>query len=67
MLFANDQQNGLCTCAINLSQIFMVNGAAPVASTVVGHMKTCSVVALGWMVSGRSVDDKSILGILTAS
>ena len=65
--FANDQQSGLCACAINISQFFIVNGAGPVASTVVGHMKTCSIVALGWMVSGRPVDDKSVLGILMAS
>lgn len=67
VLLANDQQSGLCACAINISQFFIVNGAGPVASTVVGHMKTCFIVALGWMVSGRSVGDKSILGILIAS
>ena len=56
----------MCACAINISQFFIVNGAGPVASTVVGHLKTWSIVALGWVVSGRSVGDKSILGILMA-
>ena len=56
----------MCACAINVSQFFIVNGTGPVASTVVGHLKTCSIVALGWIVSGRSVGDRSILGILMA-
>ena len=49
-----------------MSQFFIVNGAGPVASTVVGHLKTCLIVSLGWVVNGRSVSDRSILGILVA-
>lgn len=51
---------------INISQFFIVAGAGPVSSTVVGHLKTCSIVALGWMVSGRKATDKGVLGILVA-
>lgn len=36
------------------------------SSTVVGHVKTCTIVALGWMTSGRAVGDKSILGVFIA-
>ena len=51
---------------INISQFFIVNGAGPLSSTVVSHWKTCSIVALGWLISGRSVGSKNILGILMA-
>jgi len=51
---------------INLSQFFIIAGAGAVSSTVVGHAKTCSIVMLGWTVSGRSVSDKSLLGIFLA-
>jgi solute carrier family 35 protein E3 len=51
---------------INLSQFFIIAGAGAVSSTVVGHAKTCSIVMLGWMISGRSVSDKSLLGIFLA-
>ncbi|KAF3938836.1 hypothetical protein ABW19_dt0206119 [Dactylella cylindrospora] len=51
---------------INLSQFFIIAGAGAVSSTVVGHAKTCSIVMLGWMVSGRAVTDKSLLGIFMA-
>lgn len=36
------------------------------SSTVVGHVKTCSIVALGWATSGRAIGDKSVLGVLVA-
>lgn len=49
---------------INISQFFIVAGSGPVSSTVVGHLKTVSIVAIGWAVSGRSVLDKSALGIV---
>jgi solute carrier family 35, member E3 len=51
---------------INISQFFIVAGAGAVSSTVVGHLKTCSIVALGWMTSGRSGSDKGIFGIFMA-
>ncbi|KAI0390023.1 TPT-domain-containing protein [Xylariaceae sp. FL0594] len=58
--------SGIFAALINLSQFFIVGQAGPVSSTVVGHLKTCLIVALGWVTSGRSVGDKSILGVLIA-
>lgn len=54
--------SGLFASLINLSQFFIIAGAGAVSSTVVGHAKTCSIVILGWMASGRGVSDKSLLG-----
>ncbi|KAL8630870.1 hypothetical protein Q9189_003372 [Teloschistes chrysophthalmus] len=58
--------SGVFAALINLSQFFIIGGAGPVSSTVVGHLKTCAIVTLGWITSGRSVGDKSIFGILLA-
>jgi solute carrier family 35, member E3 len=33
---------------VNLSQFFIINDAGAVSSTVVGHLKTCLIVGLGW-------------------
>lgn len=49
---------------INISQFFIVAGSGAVSSTVVGHLKTVSIVTLGWAFSGRGVTDKGLLGIL---
>lgn len=49
---------------INISQFFIIAGSGPVSSTVVGHLKTVSIVGIGWAVSGRSILDKSALGIV---
>ncbi|KUJ18787.1 putative solute carrier family 35 member E3 [Mollisia scopiformis] len=49
---------------INISQFFIVAGSGPVSSTVVGHLKTVSIVGIGWAVSGKSVTDMSALGVL---
>jgi len=49
---------------INISQFFIVNSSGPVTSTVVGHLKTISIVSIGWVVSGRGVGDKSALGVV---
>ena len=51
---------------INISQFFIVAGSGAVSSTVVGHLKTCLIVALGWISSGRKASDRGILGILMA-
>jgi len=45
---------------------FIVAGAGPVSSTVVGHVKTCLIVTLGWITSGRVVTANSAFGILLA-
>ncbi|KAI8634783.1 integral membrane protein [Xylariaceae sp. FL1651] len=58
--------SGIFAALINLSQFFIIGQTGPVSSTVVGHLKTCLIVALGWVTSGRSVGDKSILGVLIA-
>ncbi|KAI4719622.1 TPT-domain-containing protein [Aureobasidium sp. EXF-10727] len=58
--------SGLCASAINLSQFVIIDGAGPVASTVVGHSKTLSIVALGWVTSGHGANDKSLFGIVIA-
>lgn len=49
---------------INISQFFIVAGSGAVSSTVVGHLKTVSIVTLGWAFSGRGFTDKGLLGIL---
>ena len=58
--------SGVFACCINLSQFFIIDLAGPVSSTVVGHLKTCLIVSLGWWTSGRAVRDKSVVGILIA-
>ena len=51
---------------INISQFFVIAGAGAVSSTIVGHIKTCSIVALGWATSGRKANDRSVFGLLLA-
>ncbi|KAI1427067.1 integral membrane protein [Xylaria sp. FL1777] len=58
--------SGVFAALINLSQFFIIGQTGPVSSTVVGHLKTCLIVALGWVASGRSVGDKSIFGVFVA-
>ncbi|KAK0127129.1 hypothetical protein ONS96_006686 [Cadophora gregata f. sp. sojae] len=58
--------SGLFACVINISQFFIIAQTGPVSSTVVGHVKTCSIVALGWITSGRAVGDKSVIGVFIA-
>lgn len=45
---------------------FVIAGAGPVSSTVVSHVKTCSIVTLGWITSGRVVTANSAFGIVLA-
>lgn len=58
--------SGFLAALINISQFFIVAQTGPVSSTVVGHVKTCTIVALGWMTSGRAIKDKSVLGVFIA-
>ncbi|ETS79991.1 hypothetical protein PFICI_07520 [Pestalotiopsis fici W106-1] len=58
--------SGVFASLINISQFFIIAKTGPVSSTVVGHLKTCTIVALGWATSGRSVGDKSVLGVFVA-
>lgn len=64
--FFLSKKSGLLACLINLSQFVIIHEAGPVSSTVVGHFKTCSIVAMGWIVSGKSLTDGSLVGILLA-
>ncbi|RKF62982.1 Solute carrier family 35 member E3 [Erysiphe neolycopersici] len=58
--------SGLFACLINMSQFFIIAQTGPVSSTVVGHVKTCSIVAIGWTISGRAVGDKALIGVVIA-
>lgn len=58
--------SGLYASLINISQFFIIAQTGPVSSTVVGHVKTCTIVALGWATSGRGATDKSVLGVMVA-
>ncbi|UKZ82263.1 hypothetical protein TrVFT333_010048 [Trichoderma virens FT-333] len=51
---------------VNISQFYIVAQTGPVSSTVVGHIKTCTIVGLGWAMSGRAVSDKSAVGVVIA-
>ncbi|RSL61239.1 hypothetical protein CEP51_013656 [Fusarium floridanum] len=58
--------SGFFAVLINVSQFFIVAEMGPVTSTVVAHSKTCIIVALGWMYSGRNVADKCVIGLIMA-
>ncbi|KAL9031131.1 MAG: hypothetical protein Q9196_000807 [Gyalolechia fulgens] len=58
--------SGGLAALINLSQFFIIAGAGAVSSTVVGHVKTCAIVALGWVISKRPVTDRSAFGVILA-
>ncbi|KAF2161956.1 hypothetical protein M409DRAFT_27682 [Zasmidium cellare ATCC 36951] len=58
--------SGGLACLINLSQFLIINEAGPVSSTVVGHFKTCSIIAMGWIVSGKQLRDGSLVGVVLA-
>lgn len=59
--------SGAFASLINISQFFIVARAGPVSSTVVGHVKTCAIVSLGWLVSGRGVGEwGSLFGVIIA-
>ncbi|CCU76669.1 putative solute carrier family 35 member E3 [Blumeria hordei DH14] len=58
--------SGFFACLINISQFFIIAQTGPVSSTVVGHVKTCSIVAIGWIISGRALGDKALVGVFIA-
>ncbi|KAM5382685.1 hypothetical protein ACJZ2D_002475 [Fusarium nematophilum] len=49
---------------INISQFCIVGQTSPVSSTVVGHVKTCTIVTLGWALSGSDFNGISFFGIM---
>jgi solute carrier family 35 protein E3 len=59
-------QSGLLAACINISQFVIIKEAGAVSSTVVGHLKTCSIILLGWITSGNSLKDMSVLGFVLA-
>ncbi|KJZ76091.1 hypothetical protein HIM_04547 [Hirsutella minnesotensis 3608] len=58
--------SGLLASLINISQFFIIAQTGPVSSTVVGHVKTCAIVCLGWVTSGRSTNDRALVGVCLA-
>ncbi|KAJ3310204.1 hypothetical protein HDV04_005221 [Boothiomyces sp. JEL0838] len=57
--------SGILAMLINVSQFYIIHGTSALTSTIVGHTKTCSIIALGWMFGAR-MNDFSVLGILIA-
>ncbi|UPK93663.1 hypothetical protein LCI18_004598 [Fusarium solani-melongenae] len=58
--------SGVLASLINISQFYIVAQTGPVSSTVVGHVKTCTIVALGWALSGRDINEKRVAGVFIA-
>ncbi|EEU43075.1 uncharacterized protein NECHADRAFT_46748 [Fusarium vanettenii 77-13-4] len=58
--------SGVLASLINISQFYIVAQTSPVSSTVVGHVKTCTIVALGWALSGRDINEWSVVGVFIA-
>ncbi|KAL4889767.1 triose-phosphate transporter family-domain-containing protein [Aspergillus ambiguus] len=58
--------SGVLACLVNLSQFFIIDAVGPVSSTVIGHLKTCIVIGLGWAWSDHPISRESIAGILMA-
>ncbi|EQL01658.1 triose-phosphate transporter [Ophiocordyceps sinensis CO18] len=58
--------SGLFASLINISQFFIVAQTGPVSSTVVGHVKTCTIVCIGWIMSGRATGDRALVGVFLA-
>jgi solute carrier family 35, member E3 len=59
-------KSGFLSTLVNTSQFFIIDSTGAVSSTVVGHLKTCLIVALGWVVAQKSVGSESVMGIFLA-
>jgi solute carrier family 35 protein E3 len=57
--------SGMFAILINMSQFYIVHGTSALTSTIVGHLKTCSIVTLGW-VTGGTMRGMSVLGVAIA-
>ena len=57
--------SGFFAILINISQFFIIHGTSALTSTIVGHMKTCSIVAIGWLTGGK-MNNMSLLGVMIA-
>ncbi|KAL5049957.1 hypothetical protein BDW71DRAFT_204029 [Aspergillus fruticulosus] len=58
--------SGLLACMVNLSQFYIVDAAGAVSGAVIGQLKTCIIVGLGWAWSNHSVPRQSVMGIIMA-
>lgn len=57
--------SGIFAILINVSQFYIVQGTSALTSTVVGHLKTCSIISLGWML-GSSMSGLGLSGVALA-
>ncbi|PKX99659.1 uncharacterized protein P174DRAFT_361590 [Aspergillus novofumigatus IBT 16806] len=58
--------SGIFASLVNLSQFFIIDLAGPISGTVVGQLKTCIIVGLGWAFSTHPIYFQSIIGIILA-
>ncbi|KOC09610.1 solute transporter [Aspergillus flavus AF70] len=58
--------SGVFACLVNLSGFYIIDAAGPVSSTVIGQLKTCIIVGLGWASSRHVIMGQSVLGIFMA-
>ncbi|KAL6237028.1 hypothetical protein BDW75DRAFT_93700 [Aspergillus navahoensis] len=58
--------SGLLACMVNLSQFYIVDSAGAVSGAVIGQLKTCIIVGLGWAWSNHAVPRQSVFGIVMA-
>ncbi len=58
------RQGGFLACLLHISQFLIVDGAGPIASTVVGHAKACLIITIRCSYSRRLLRDGSMIGIL---
>ncbi|GIJ97939.1 hypothetical protein Aspvir_000045 [Aspergillus viridinutans] len=58
--------SGIFASLVNLSQFFIIDLAGPISGTVVGQLKTCIIVGLGWSFSTHPIYFQSIVGIFLA-
>ncbi|PTU21816.1 hypothetical protein P175DRAFT_0435551 [Aspergillus ochraceoroseus IBT 24754] len=58
--------SGVFACIVNLSQFYIVDAAGAVSGAVVGQLKTCIIVGLGWASSNHVVPRPSVVGIVMA-
>ena len=57
--------SGALAILINVSQFKIIHGTCPLTSTIVGNIKTITIVSLGWALGGSTSYD-SILGVTMA-
>ncbi|KAL3470972.1 hypothetical protein BJX99DRAFT_238450 [Aspergillus californicus] len=58
--------SGILACFVNLSQFYIVDAAGAVSGAVIGQLKTCIIVGLGWAWSNHAVPRQSVIGIMIA-